>query len=207
MITNLLKPDSGTITINGLDFNRDTLAIKRLFGIQISEEQIIPELTLREYLFFIGKIYQMPTDEIMEQISHLTDYFYEANEDIEKSLSSFSTGMKKKAGICAALIHKPEILIMDEPFANLDPVSSELLCQFLIRYKNENRILIVSSHDLLYVEKVATHIGVLHDNTLVYNGTIHAFKETGTRSMDKELLKLISNTDTKASESHLEHLI
>ena len=92
-------------------------------------------------------------------------------------------------------------------FVKDSPISRMKFNAFLIKYKNEKRMIIVSSHDLLYVEKIATHIGVLHDKTLLYSGSIEMFKEMGSQSIDKELLKLISNTDPKEAQTHLEHLI
>src|SRR5476649_1811984 len=80
IISNLSRPDSGRVLINGLDYEKNEKPIKKLLGVQLNNEQLIPELNLREYLFFIGKIYQMKQSEIYERIDLLIGYFFESNE-------------------------------------------------------------------------------------------------------------------------------
>jgi ABC-2 type transport system ATP-binding protein len=204
IISNLSQPDSGSVLINGLNYQKNEKSIKKILGLQLNNDQLIPELSLGEYLFFIGKIYQVQTADIYERIDLLTAYFFDPGEITGTKIENFSAGMKKKAMLCAALIHKPSVLILDEPFANLDPVTSELLCQYLIRYKSGERIILISSHDLLYVNKIGTHLGVLNNKSIIYNDSIESFKQTD-QFIDKRLLELINNTASK--EDLIEKLI
>jgi ABC-2 type transport system ATP-binding protein len=107
--------------------------------------------------------------------------------------------MKKKVGIAAAMLHKPQVLILDEPFTGLDPIAAQLLVQLIRSYRNANRAILISSHDLNYVEKIATHIGVLNDGQLMYNGSVQEFTMNGSSLIDQALFQLLlpqHNTET-----------
>ena len=99
--------------------------------------------------------------------------------------------MKKKLAFCAAIIHTPEILILDEPFSGLDPFVANQMIQFLQKYQRADRAILISSHDLNYVEKIATHIGVLDNKTLQFNASVQEFTENGVNHLDAALLKVI----------------
>jgi ABC-2 type transport system ATP-binding protein len=108
--------------------------------------------------------------------------------------------MKRKIALCAALIHKPSLLILDEPFANLDPVSSDLLCQFLLKYKQAGHVVILSSHDLMYVDKIGTHLGVLDQQKLAYSGTMEEFKISNQGTIDEALLQMFKRDQNVKDE-------
>jgi ABC-type multidrug transport system ATPase subunit len=112
-------------------------------------------------------------------------------------MGKFSTGMKKKIAFCAAVIHTPSILILDEPFSGLDPLVANQMVQFLQKYKREDRTILISSHDLTYVEKIATHIGVLDNKELVFNSSIKDFTENGENHLDAALLSILKPNDSQ----------
>jgi ABC-2 type transport system ATP-binding protein len=109
--------------------------------------------------------------------------------------------MKKKLGVCASVLHRPDILILDEPFSGLDPVAAQMLIQFLNSYLSSDRIIFLSSQDLAYVERVSTHIGVLDEGTMVYDGTLENFTMNGVNLLDQALLKLL-----KSDENNLRNI-
>lgn len=100
--------------------------------------------------------------------------------------------MKKKIELCSAVLHKPDILILDEPFAGLDPIMANQLCEFLLKYQNGNRIIFVSSHNLNFVSKIASNIGVLNNAKIVFDGTIKEFNENGNKKLDDSLFELLA---------------
>jgi ABC-2 type transport system ATP-binding protein len=108
--------------------------------------------------------------------------------------------MKKKLAVCAAVIHTPEILILDEPFSGLDPIGAKLLVDFLVKYQNGQRIIFLSSHDLSYVQKVSTHIGVLENGSILFNGTIDSFTADGKNQLDDSLLKILGSSESQITE-------
>jgi len=152
-----------------------------------------------EYLSFVAKLYRLPAAEAEERIQSLVSYFFTDKESLHKNVAGYSTGMKKKVGIAATMLHKPQVLILDEPFTGLDPIAAQLLVQLIRSYRNANRVILISSHDLNYVEKIATHIGVLNDGQLMYNGSVQEFTMNGASLIDQALFQLLlphHNTET-----------
>ena len=146
---------------------------------------------------FIGKIYELPKDVLSKRINDLINFFYENGSELKKNIKGYSTGMKKKLAFCAAIIHTPEILILDEPFSGLDPFVANQMVLFLKKYQREDRVILVSSHDLNYVEKIATHIGVLDNKNLQFNASLQEFTENGVNELDSALLKVIQPNNSE----------
>ena len=199
IIADISKPTQGQVLIDGLNYQHNELDIKKQLGIQSEFDQIIGDLDAIDYLQWIGMLYGMDKAALPERIENLLGYFFENEEELLKKSKSYSSGMRKKLSICAAVLHRPNLLILDEPFANLDPVAGQKLCNFINAYKSPERIIVVSSHDLLYVDKIATQIGVLYDSVLAFNGTLAEFKENGSSSIDNELLKYLQPEHQDAS--------
>lgn len=198
-ILDLIKPDSGSITLFGKDYHQHAMDVKQNLGALCEDNPLIEEFTGLEYLNFVAKLYKLSAAEADERITSLTNYFFTDRESLHKNIAGYSTGMKKKVGIAAAILHKPSILILDEPFTGLDPIAAQLLVNLIRSYSNPNRVVLISSHDLNYVEKVATHIGVLNDGQLMYNGSVQEFTMNGENLIDQALFQLLlphHNTET-----------
>lgn len=192
IMADLLELDKGYLTIDNRTFKDQGIQLKKIIGLQSQYDQLIEELNAFDYLEMIGLIYKVEKTELFVQIKNLLSYFFDDGEDLLKTIKGYSTGMKKKIAICAAFVHKPDILLLDEPFANLDPIVSYKLCKLMNAYINKERIVFISSHDLLYVNKVATHIGILDNGQLVFNNTLDAFKNHTGESLDANLLKYLN---------------
>lgn len=190
-ILDLVKPDNGTISLYGQDYNQHSLAVKQNLGALSEDNPLIEEFTGLEYLNFVAKLYKLSPAETEERITSLTNYFFTDKESLNKNIAGYSTGMKKKVGIAAAILHKPNILILDEPFTGLDPIAAQLLVNLIRSYSTPGRVVLISSHDLNYVEKVATHIGVLNDGKLMYNGSVQEFTMNGENLIDQALFQLL----------------
>jgi len=190
-ILDLIKPDAGTVSLFGKDHTNDTLDIKQMLGALCEDNPLIEEFTGLEYLNFVAKLYNLQTAEADERITSLTNYFFSNTESLNKNIAGYSTGMKKKIGIAAAILHKPQVLILDEPFTGLDPIAAQLLVKLIRNYSTANRAVLISSHDLNYVERVATHIGVLNDGRLMYHGSLKEFTMNGENLIDQALFQLL----------------
>lgn len=190
-LIDLIKPDSGTILLNGKPNNTLTPADKRSMGVLGEDLALIDEFNGLEYLRFIGKIYGLGKQLLDKRIDDLFGYFFEDKTDLKKSIATYSTGMKKKIAFCASVLHTPDLLILDEPFSGLDPLVANQMTAFLKRYQQDSRTIFVSSHDLNYVEKIATHIGVLDKCRLQFDSTLRDFTENGVNSLDSALLKIL----------------
>jgi len=199
LMAGLLDPDSGSITFNGLPLTDQSKVIKRNIGLVSQYEQVIGELNAADFLTWITLLYGLNAKESLEKIENLLSYFFDQGEDLNAMSKNYSSGMKKKLAFCAAVIHKPDFLFLDEPFANLDPVASNRLCDFLRNYQRENRVIFISSHDLQYIGKIATHIGIICDSKLIYNGLAADFKKENNQSLDTGFLNYLEKeNDTTA---------
>jgi ABC-2 type transport system ATP-binding protein len=176
-ILDLVEPDGGNILIFGNRHNLLDKATKKRIGAVIEKLALIEEINGYEFLSLIGKIYEIQKDVLRKRIDDLFKYFFENELDLKKNISKYSTGMKKKIAFCAAVLHTPDLLILDEPFSGLDPLVANQMVMFLKKYQSTNRLIFISSHDLTYVEKVSTHIGVLDNAQLVFNSTLQDFTE------------------------------
>ncbi|HWB92042.1 MAG TPA: ABC transporter ATP-binding protein [Puia sp.] len=191
ILTDVIQPSAGEVLIDGLSYTQYPIRIKRQTGVQSQFDQLIGELNAKDFLMWTGLLYGMDKDQIAIQSEHLLDFFFDNEGDLSAPSKSYSSGMQKKLVLCSAIMHKPRFLILDEPFASLDPVACDKLCQFINAYRSPDRVMIVSSHDLLYVDKIASHIGILHNGSLVFNDTLASFKKDNL-DIDTELIKLLS---------------
>lgn len=147
ILVDLVKADSGTVSINNLPHNSLSRTDKANIGLVGEDLALIEEFNGYEFLSFIGKIYKISHEILEKRLHDLFDYFFEDDADLKKSISNYSTGMKKKIAFCAAVLHTPDILILDEPFSGLDPIVANQMITFLKMYKKKDRTVFISSHD------------------------------------------------------------
>ncbi len=189
LLLELIKADSGVILYDD-EYNTLDNNLKKRIGILGENNPLIEELTAYQYLKLSAKLYNVPASEVEKRIGDLASYFFKDGE-LNKRLSSYSTGMKKKIGLCGAVIHTPDILILDEPFSGLDPVAAQMTIKFIQAYAKNNRSIFLASHDLSYVEKIATHISVLDEMKIIFDGSSDHFTSEGTTNIDNALLNLL----------------
>lgn len=176
LILNLMKPDKGIIELFSIPNNKIGDRIKQKIGVLREDLATINELTGYDFLLFIGCLYKVPKAEIDHKISELADYFLEGKgNELKNRIENYSYGTKKKIAIISALLNEPKILLLDEPFAGLDPISSRKLISYIKEYQNNERVIFLSSHNLNYVKQISTHIGILHNKRLLFNSIITEF--------------------------------
>ena len=197
LIVGLNTPDKGEIQLNGHAIITESSDWKKNIGVALSTENLIETLTIEEYLTLLGGIYDLEKSVTKSRTKSLISYFYEDNEKIAKPIKDYSSGMKKKALLCAALVHNPAILLLDEPFTFLDPASCSRLCDFLVQQKELGKIILLSSHDLLYIDKISTRIGVLDSTKLILDDIYENFKQENDFFKDNKMLKKILNYNSK----------
>lgn len=167
MIIGVVEPDSGQILVFGENFSGKEVNVKKKVGVLPEFNPVINEFSVQDYLKYVGLIYGVDEEVIKERSAYLIGYFFDEEPDSRKAIGQFSKGMKLKTGICAALIHKPELLILDEPFDGMDTFSSNSLVEFLNEYKLQGNAILVSSHDMLFMEKIASQVAVLKEDKLI----------------------------------------
>jgi len=167
MILDLVKPESGEVFSNEINV-RQTEDWKKNTGSYLDENFLIDFLTPEEYFYFLGDIKGVSKDEINTYLEKFADFFNDEILGQKKYIRTLSKGNQKKVGIAAALIGEPNVLILDEPFASLDPSSQIRLKNLLHKLQAENRVtMLISSHDLNHVTEVCERIVVLDKGIIV----------------------------------------
>ena len=171
MLTGLLAPTSGSATILGMDLEHNPLGIKQKLGVLPEDLCLFENLTAREYLTFIGRMYGLQRDVIAGRCDELLDLM-DLIENEKMLVLEFSHGMKKKLSLAAALIHDPELLFLDEPFEGIDAIASRTIRRVLDRLVQRESTIFLTSHILEIVEKLCTHVGIIHEGKLVTQGPL-----------------------------------
>ncbi len=168
MLTGLLEPSSGGMRILGEDVSQPdrALAVKRRVGVVPENLALFENLTAREYLTFIGRMYLLPAATVRERTNELLAMMDLANEEKKLALE-FSHGMRKKLALAAALLPNPELLFLDEPFEGVDAVASRVLRDTLKRTVERGATVFLTSHVLEIVEKLCSHVGIIAQGKLV----------------------------------------
>lgn len=192
IVLQLVRQSSGQVLINNSEVSGSSCLIDLGVGMLSQFDNLIDEITGYQYLEFQCILFGIASQERRKRIDTLVEYFFEYSDDIYKKISGFSFGMRMKLRLIAIFIHKPSILILDEPFSHLDPFSAEKLINLLNEYKTIRRnTVLLSSHDLLHVEKIASKIVVLHNKSLVFNGTLSEFTKDKQVQIGEKLFDLV----------------
>ncbi|MYT33208.1 ATP-binding cassette domain-containing protein [Streptomyces sp. MspMP-M5] len=160
MVTGLLRPDSGLVEIGGHDVWRDPVAVKSRIGVLPEGLRLFERLSGRELLGYIGRLRGLPGTEVDKRAGQLLDVL-DLSGSQHKLVVDYSTGMRKKIGLAAALLHNPEILFLDEPFEGVDPVSAQTIRGVLERYTSSGATVIFSSHVMELVESLCDWVAVM----------------------------------------------
>jgi ABC-2 type transport system ATP-binding protein len=173
MLTGLLAPTGGSVRIFGLDISQPTesLAAKRRVGVVPEGLALFENLTAREYLTFIGRMYELPRETVTRRCDELLSIMQLDREE-RKLTMEFSHGMKKKLALAGAMIPNPDLLFLDEPFEGVDAVSSRMLRDVLKRCVERGATIFLTSHVLEIVEKLCTHVGIIAAGKLVHEGSM-----------------------------------
>lgn len=170
MLTGLYEPTSGTCLVNGHDVHRKPLSAKRSFGYVPDQPFLYEKLTGREFLQFVGGLFNMPAEDVQKRIGELMDVF-EIDHFIDKRGEEYSQGMRQRIVLSAALLHNPRVLIIDEPIVGLDPRSARLVKDTLKRKTKEGLTVFMSTHLLEIVEELCDRIAIIKDGRIIYEET------------------------------------
>jgi ABC-2 type transport system ATP-binding protein len=171
MITGLIEPTSGHIFFEGKSIQEDLVAYKQRMGYVPEEPCLYNHLSGLEYLTMVSQLRDLPAKESSERIDGLLRLL-SLHDDRHASISGYSKGMRQKVLIAAALMHNPQLILLDEPFSGLD-VSSALVLRSLIQeLAARGKVVLFSSHELDTVERVCSHVVILHRGKLVADDSI-----------------------------------
>ena len=176
MLTGLLGPTSGKIRVLGLDLEREPLEVKRRIGVVPEDLNLFERLTGPEMLAFTGRMYGLEKREIAERAPELLELMELADEP-KKLIVEYSHGMKKKLSRACALIHRPEILFLDEPFEGIDAIASRTLKDLLLRLTERGLTVFLTSHVLEIVERLCSDIAIISTGKLLASGSLAELKK------------------------------
>ncbi|MBQ9673089.1 MAG: ABC transporter ATP-binding protein [Ruminococcus sp.] len=165
----LLEFDSGEIYVDGMSIRKNPMECKRIISYLPDNPDLYDFMTGIKYLNFIADVYLINRADREERIKHYADMF-EITENLAQHINGYSHGMKQKIAIISALIHKPKILLMDEPFVGLDPKASYLLKQEMRRLCSEGASIFFSTHVLEVAEKLCDKIAIIKGGRLIISG-------------------------------------
>ncbi len=178
MLTGLLAPSRGQILVLGKNVldQREALEVKRCVGVIPEDLALFDNLTAREYLTFIGRMYLLPRDTIRGRIDELLPLLGLEGEEKKLTLE-YSHGMKKKLALAAALLPNPHLLFLDEPFEGVDAVTSRVIRDLLTGYVARGSTVFLTSHVLEIVEKLCTHVGIIVKGALVEQDSLDNIRQ------------------------------
>jgi ABC-2 type transport system ATP-binding protein len=175
MITGLIDPTAGQILFRGQPIGRDRIAYRRLLGYVPEEPHLYPHLTGAEYLEMVGQLRGLAESPLAAKIDGFLQLL-SLHGDRHVPISSYSKGMRQKVLLAAALLHNPELVLLDEPFSGLD-VNSALVLRDLIRQlAARGKVVLFSSHEMETVERVCSRIVILHKGRVVANDSIEQLR-------------------------------
>lgn len=178
MIVGLLQPTSGTVKVAGYDVQQQPLQAKRSSGYVPDTPNLYSKLSARELLRFVGDLYSMPPQQIERRINELLRLFslVEAGDDL---IDSYSHGMQQKTSLAAALMHDPQVLVLDEPTVGLDPKSARLIKDILRQLAERGSAIFLSTHILEIAERMCDRIGIINRGQLIAVGTMEELRAMG----------------------------
>lgn len=171
MLSTLLKPTAGSVTINDWDTQKDAKEIKKNIGFLTTEIRLDGQFTPNELADFYGRLYGLDKKTLEENKRKLFDYF-DITQIADRRYETFSTGMKQKTSIAICLIHDPKTIIFDEPTNGLDILTQKQVEDFLLLEKQRGKTIVISTHILEVVEALADRVGVIIDGKSVAQGTM-----------------------------------
>ncbi|MER8000652.1 ABC transporter ATP-binding protein [Streptomyces sp. NPDC095613] len=199
MVTGLLRPDGGRVTVAGHDVWRDPVEVKARIGVLPEGLRLFDRLSGRELLGYTGRLRGLPGAEVDKRATQLLDVLDLAGAQ-HKLVIDYSTGMRKKIGLAAALLHNPEVLFLDEPFEGVDPVSAQTIRSVLERYTDSGATVVFSSHVMELVESLCDWVAVMVAGRIRAQGTL-AEVRSDAPSLQDAFLELVGARGLDRSES------
>jgi ABC-2 type transport system ATP-binding protein len=198
LLNNIIKPTSGTATVNGHDILQEETEVKRVTGLLAESPGLYEKLSAYEFLEFMGALYDVPSDILPERIGNLLKLFglYDRRDYL---LEGYSRGMKQKILIAAALIHDPPILFFDEPTSMLDPRAA-LMVKDLIKKLADSagKTIFICSHILPIVEELCDRIGIINQGKLIAIGTVdEILAKTKTTTLEEAFIAITGGVEEK----------
>src|SRR5258706_8329057 len=207
MLTGLLDASAGAVYFDGKDISRDPVAFRRRLGYVPEEPILYTFQSATEYLQLVGQLRELQPHLLERKIRALLELFglsHAANQDI----GSFSKGMKQRVMLIAALLHDPDVLILDEPDSGLDVTTTMVLRQLLMTLARRGKAVLYSSHVLEFVEKTCDRVIVIHQGKVVADDTVEALQRlVSSGSLEEVFSQLVQRDDPERTASDIADVV
>jgi len=203
IIVGLLKMDKGIVKVNGIDISEEPYEYKKLIG-YVPETVSLPDyLTVEEFLIYSGKIREVPNEQIKERMSYFIRLF-ELREKRKSLIISLSRGMRQKAAIASALIHDPDLLILDEPFIGIDPMGQHVIKDLFNERVKDGKTIFVSTHMLDTAERLCNRVAIIHKGQNVASGDLKNLQQLSrsgeNATLEEVFLRLTEEAEKQVTE-------
>jgi ABC-2 type transport system ATP-binding protein len=200
MLLGLVQPDLGSVTVLGIDVRKDPVAVKQLVGYVPESPRLYEFLTGIEYLDFVGDVYGLQAAEKKNRINeYLKALQLEGREG--DMITGYSEGMKQKIALISAFLHRPKLLILDEPLNALDPRSARIVKDFLQELKTQGVTTIISTHVLEIAQALCDRVGIMYQGKLLALGNMNELRQMSKlpdSGLEDIFLKLTGTGDIRA---------
>lgn len=208
MMTGLLRPTSGSVLVEEVDVWRDPVTAHALMGVLPEHLNLYERLSGREYITFAGHMYGVPDGDVRRRTQDLLEVL-DLTADAEKLIVDYSVGMRKKVALAAAILHRPQILFLDEPFEGIDPISSRTIRDILHDVTQRGTTIFFTSHIMEIVERLCTRVGIINQGVLAAEGTLQELRERASgadkdATLEEIFLHVVGAPDERRALSWLE---
>jgi len=194
IIGGLIQPTSGTARVGEYDILKDPVDVRRITGFIPDRPFLYLKLTGDEFLRFIASVWSLEERDAQKEIDRLFELF-ELSDWRDELLESYSHGMRQRIVMASAILHRPQAIIIDEPFVGLDPKATRLVKDIFREYRDQGCPLLISTHTLSVAEEISDTIGIIHLGSLIAVGTAADIKKrigAGDERLEEVFLKLTS---------------
>jgi|CXWL01.1.fsa_nt_gi ABC-2 type transport system ATP-binding protein len=199
LLTGLYAPDAGSMHILGIDALKAPLEVKSRLGVVPEELSLFERLTARQYLTFCGRMHGLTGDEAAGRAEELLT-LTALREKAASLVAEYSKGMRRRLAIAAALIHAPQVVLLDEPFEGIDIIAVGVVRELLCELSRRGVTILLTTHVLEIAERLATHAGIILGGRVVDQGTIAELTARHqVRSLQAVFEKLIGSPDSRAA--------
>ncbi|WP_029746640.1 ABC transporter ATP-binding protein [Leucobacter chironomi] len=194
MISGLLRPTSGRVSVRDVDVWSDGPAAKRLIGTLPDRLRLFDRLTGAQLLYYCGVLHGVEEGVVAQRSTELAEAFG-LESALGRLVSDYSAGMQKKIALACSMIHAPEVLVLDEPFEAIDPVSASNVTEILEKFVSGGGSVVMSSHSLDLIQRVCDHVSIIVDGSVIAQGTVDAVRDG--LSLEERFTKLTGTSDAR----------
>lgn len=207
MVAGLINPSNGEILYRGQSIHEDLIAYKQRIGYVPEDPQLYPHLTGAEYLEMVGQLRGLPTKKVAGKTERLLDLL-SLREARYVPISSYSKGMRQKVLLAAALLHNPDVILLDEPFSGLDVSSALMLRDLICALAGRGKVVLFSSHELETVERICSRVVILHKGRVAANDSVHRLRSLlSLPNLESIFSQLVMEQNTVAVSQEIVHLM